>query len=97
MANSEDPGTTLFSKFKNNVQGQKLNIILKILPVTPQSTQWTVPFLLYQNVWENPSEYKGLNINGCPAGLEVFSPDLHLIPFLQEMKALSCFLMHLLF
>ena len=22
-------------------------------------TQWAVPYLLYKNVWENPSEYKG--------------------------------------
>ena len=34
--------------------------IKKILPVTPKSTQWAVPYLLYQYLWENPSEYKGL-------------------------------------
>ena len=34
-------------------------IIKKILHVIPKITQWTVPYLLYQYVWENPSEYKG--------------------------------------
>ena len=27
------------------------------------NTQWTVPFLLYQYVWENPSGYKGLKLS----------------------------------
>ena len=25
----------------------------------PKSTKWTIPYLLYQYIWENPSEYKG--------------------------------------
>ena len=43
-----------------NHQGQNYIIIKKILPVTPIRSQWAVPYLLYQYVWENSSEYKGL-------------------------------------
>ena len=33
--------------------------------MNPLSTQWAVPYLLYQYVWENPSEYKGLTDVTC--------------------------------
>ena len=45
---------------KTTFNDRKKNIIIKkILHVTPKSTQWTVPYVLYQYVWENSSEYKG--------------------------------------
>ena len=31
-----------------------------MLPVTPLNTHWKVLYFLYQYVWENPSDYKGL-------------------------------------
>ena len=33
----------------------------KCQPVTPYNISWTISSLLFLSVWENPSEYKGLN------------------------------------
>ena len=34
----------------------------KFQPVTPYKIYWTISFLLHLSIWENSSEYKGLNI-----------------------------------
>ena len=38
----------------------------------PLSTQWTILYLLYQYVWDNPLEYKGL-IRACLSDLFAFN------------------------
>ena len=44
---------------------------LENLPVTPKSTQWAVLYVLFQYVWENPSEYNELNqYIGLTTGLD---------------------------
>ena len=44
-------------RLKTNLQGQKHIVIQKFLALTPKSSQWTISYLLYQYVWENPSGY----------------------------------------
>ena len=67
LANSEDPDemqnkaafhkvSALFAKMKNKLQGKKY-IILKKCDWQPLKIQkWTIPYLLYKDVWGNPSE-----------------------------------------
>ena len=51
---------TVLLRLKQSSGTDILHYLEKNLPVTPYSTQWAAPYLLYQYVWENPSEYKGL-------------------------------------
>ena len=70
LANSEDPdemqhnaafhqGLHYLLRLKQ-LSGIEIYHNLENLPLTPKSAQWAVINLLYQCVWENPSEYKGL-------------------------------------
>ena len=59
LANSEDPNEMphqAVCKDENSLQRLKCLIILKFLSVTPLNTKRAIPYLLYQHVWENPSE-----------------------------------------
>ena len=38
----------------------KYTIIQKILILTPKNAIWAIKYLVYQYVWESPSEYKWL-------------------------------------
>ena len=59
FANNEDPDE--MQHIAAFHQGLHCSMTEKILPETPKSTQWAVPYyLLYQYVWGIPSEYKGL-------------------------------------
>ena len=69
MANSEDPDEMQHNAaFHQGLHclltslGTEMHHSLEILPVTPLSTKWTVPYLLYQYVWENLLDYKGLKL-----------------------------------
>ena len=71
MANSEDPdemqpnaafhlGLHCLVRLRQSSEAEIHHNLEIFLPVTSIRTQWAVPYLLYENVLENPSEYKGL-------------------------------------
>ena len=56
MKCSISSGSTLFAMIKKNLQGPKYIIHLKILPVTPKSTEGIVPYLfinMYGKIHQN--------------------------------------------
>ena len=80
FANSEDPDemllycrissvSTVFVKINTIFMNKYASLFRIFLPVTPQNTNWAIPYLFFQHVWENPSEWKGLiyfsNCNGA--------------------------------
>ena len=73
LTNSEDPdemhaaewgissGSTLFAEVKTIILGTEIHHNLENSTCDPINTQWAVPYLLYQYIWENSTRIQRVN------------------------------------
>ena len=61
LANSEDPDKGLHCLLRlEQLSGTEIHHNLETSLATSLNTKWAIPYLLYEYVWENPLDYKGL-------------------------------------